>query len=673
MFDNVVPFCLVFLAFTFASSTADRPIRSVGGFSNRGAGLYDDWVYSTASLGGPKSHRRSSADEALSSTVVRDPLGDSIGPRYGAAGSVTHDDNDDDDQIRFFSDEFVFDETDYVETLDSKGDDYDYLVFASSRARDVPSSYSSSSSSPAAVNELRRRPSPYDDGILPKVYVRSVPLLRRSRRQTLGQKLADKLSSSKDKSISSSILKPDPPSMFNLTTPSPLLPKLDGIPKLDGLPKLDGIPKLDNVPKLDDIPKLDGIPKIDLKNITSLPVDPAVLSDVFGFPQMVDKRGSTVVLPKLFDRRPMFPFAPLTTVDDRQKQIVENIHQALQNLDYLHKLFSGFEVMPFAAFPLHAHVKNYCKFFHANDGNEQQLALLNKNVADMVALLKGNKLPFSGSSSTPSPTPVFDSKVALDDGPQTQTDVETKKNNVPKADDSAVAFGKCVERARDMCIRNNAAMDNTDNDKSSAANGLGLLDLDAMCHDWSDRRRSNGTNSNGTSATNGGTNDGVRSDHRSSEDEHMAMLVNRTNYLVNNVDLRIAVPGDPGSNKKIKVVTLTPELLARRMRSVVDQFPDGMGLVSICYHNQPPRMFGDYPNSPNDTQEVREMFSGTRDAAHNPSKGVDLDRPDYINALMLDMKHLDRDYIALCIEDPSPSSDQLYPSKCLNLRIRRNN
>lgn len=153
----------------------------------------------------------------------------------------------------------------------------------------------------------------------------------------------------------------------------------------------------------------------------------------------------------------------------------------------------------------------------------------------------------------------------------------------------------------------------------------------------------------------------------------MAMLVNRTNYLVNNVDLRIAVPGDPGSNKKIKVVTLTPELLARRMRSVVDQFPDGMGLVSICYHNQPPRMFGDYPNSPNDTQEVREMFSGTRDAAHNPSKGVDLDRPDYINALMLDMKHLDRDYIALCIEDPSPSADQLYPSKCLNLRIRRNN
>lgn len=592
---------------------------------------------------------------------------------------LTYDEEDSSraEDVHLYSGEFVFNEEDYLEDdVDYRDFGRDYNVDASmvdfgrstktTEAR-VPYSRGGSSvtSSGGGSNTVFDQHAHSDEHrrsvtYLPRVYIRSVPLLRRSKRQ-LGS-LSSSSSSLLDKLKVPSpmnITKPDLPPLFqSSSTVAPSSPSLP-VPSIP-------TPVVQQLPNV----SLPQLPNVSPSSVSGFP-------NVFGFPQ--SSAVSPVFKPSNLFNFPSLPDVgnnPLSLDDqDRQRQIVENVAAALQKLQYLHRLFSGASVLPFASIPFHSHVKDYCRFFHSDSQNEYQMAQLNRNMDRLINLF-GQARPKIGDTDGTDPLTNAPSKNGRDTSSTLQSvkvsssspsvpsisskfDTDESKDRSKSANnDQAAKFGECVDRAREMCISDSLSMKKCNaNQNQSSANDSNVPDhsfvnLDTVC-------------ANHTSPVN----------QLSAEKQQQLDLEarkNRTQLLLEKVELRMAVPGEQGSNKKVKVVTVTPELLAKQMRSISDQFPQQQGLVSICYHNQPPRMFDDYPNSPNDTEEVRNLFSGTRDAAHNPEKGVNLDRPDYINALILDLKHLDRDFIALCLEDPSPSSSQVYLGKCLNFRVRRN-
>lgn len=140
--------------------------------------------------------------------------------------------------------------------------------------------------------------------------------------------------------------------------------------------------------------------------------------------------------------------------------------------------------------------------------------------------------------------------------------------------------------------------------------------------------------------------------------------------LLSNLDLRLVV-ADEADPSKSKIVSLTPLVLARRLRGISSALNGGKGLVSVCYHNEPSAFTADHPLAPTDSEAVRKMFNGAMDAAHDPDKGLDLNVPNYVNALILELKNTNRDHVSLCVERSLPDEEYENPAKCLNMIVKR--
>lgn len=140
--------------------------------------------------------------------------------------------------------------------------------------------------------------------------------------------------------------------------------------------------------------------------------------------------------------------------------------------------------------------------------------------------------------------------------------------------------------------------------------------------------------------------------------------------LLSNLEVQILAKNETA--KKPHLITLTPLVLARRLRSIsYDLSNQGRGMVSVCYHNQPKAFTAEHPIAPRDTDEVRAIFNGAMDAVHAPNKGINLDVPNYINALLLELKNINRDRISLCVENNQADEKYENAAKCVNMLVKR--
>lgn len=140
--------------------------------------------------------------------------------------------------------------------------------------------------------------------------------------------------------------------------------------------------------------------------------------------------------------------------------------------------------------------------------------------------------------------------------------------------------------------------------------------------------------------------------------------------LLRNLEVQIMAKNE--TTKRPHLITLTPMVLARRLRSIsYDLSSQGRGMVSVCYHNQPKAFTADHPLAPRDTDAVRATFNGAMDAVHAPSRGINLDVPNYINALLLELKNINRDRISLCVENNQADEKYENAAKCVNMLVKR--
>lgn len=397
-------------------------------------------------------------------------------------------------------------------------------------------------------------------------------------------------------------------------TVSPLkLPSLPELPKVDLNPKLPNLPQLPNLPKLDSIPDFSKLNQKLLPNISLPHIDLPKLPDL---PVSADSLNAM----RAFNM----------TLDSRKK-VVEMVLSMMDRLQRIHDMFMNVEKL----LPRPSNVfdtSNVFDFCHESKISQNFVDLHNR-VSHLEDLLTSVKCDQCSNS--------VNGKVDGKDEDSSSSSINGM-NNVMNPDALSSKIGSSSVSRFDS---------NSDNVTPSSTSSF-------ACNCSQHQQQSN----NNSSPAN-------KDDDQQSQQQQATEK--RRDDLIQNVDLRMAVVGEPGSGKKIKTVVVSPELLAKSMRNITDSLNGKKGLVSICYHNQPPQLFKDFPNAPVDTPEVHEIFAGSMDAAHSPSTGIDLDKPNYVNTLMLDLKNLDRDFISLCIEDTVTDSNLFNFAKCINLRIRR--
>lgn len=150
------------------------------------------------------------------------------------------------------------------------------------------------------------------------------------------------------------------------------------------------------------------------------------------------------------------------------------------------------------------------------------------------------------------------------------------------------------------------------------------------------------------------------------EDSHEKKVL-RDENIKRNIQLRVEVADD--ENPAIgKLLPLTPIVTARKLRQIWNS-QMGKGMVSVCYHNQPKPFSEDHPLVEPDDPLVRSVFNGTMDSAHNLQSGLNLDTPYYINALMMELQSLNREYVSLCLEDPAHNVEFYHSASCINLVV----
>lgn len=153
--------------------------------------------------------------------------------------------------------------------------------------------------------------------------------------------------------------------------------------------------------------------------------------------------------------------------------------------------------------------------------------------------------------------------------------------------------------------------------------------------------------------------------------------INDRDLLKNSVvSTKIKDPAAP--YRKGNVITVNPMTLAQRLRSIVDKTPSMKRMVSVCYHNDPDPFYEKHPLAPNDGPEIQAVFNGSMDALHRPNgeepnSPFNLDKPNYVNALLLEIKSLNKKFVSICLENEIPDNDYTYPTQCINLAINRNN
>lgn len=158
--------------------------------------------------------------------------------------------------------------------------------------------------------------------------------------------------------------------------------------------------------------------------------------------------------------------------------------------------------------------------------------------------------------------------------------------------------------------------------------------------------------------------------------EHVKYINDRDLLKNSVVSTKIKDPAAP--YRKGNVITVNPMTLAQRLRSIVDKTPSMKRMVSVCYHNDPDPFYEKHPLAPNDGPEIQAVFNGTMDALHRPNEEepnspFNLDKPNYVNALLLEIKSLNKKFVSICLENETPDNDYTYPTQCINLAINRNN
>lgn len=448
---------------------------------------------------------------------------------------------------------------------------------------------------------------------------------------------------------------PKLPSLPQLPNIDPKLPSLPQLPKVDlpnvNLSTLPQLPKVDlpnvNLSTLPQLPKVD-LPNVNLSTLPQLPNLPK-LDSVPDLSKLNQKLLPNISLPHI--DLPKVPDLPLSTDSlnamrafnitlDSRKKVVETVLSMMDQLQRIHDMFMNVEKLlprPSKVFDTF----NVFDFCHESKIS-QNFADLHNRVSHLEDLLTSVKC----SQCSNSVNVKADEK---GDGDRSSSSIKSTNNVInPDALSSKIGSSSVLSSKIESSPSVSRFDSSSDNVTPSSASSL-------TCN--CSQQQSNNNSSS------------VNKDDQQLQQQQATEK--RRDDLIQNVDLRMAVVGEPGSGKKIKTVVVSPELLARSMRNITDSLNGKKGLVSICYHNQPPQLFKDFPNAPFDTSEVHEMFAGSMDAAHSPSTGIDLDKPNYVNTLMLDLKSLDRDFISLCIEDTVIDSNLFNPAKCINLRIRR--
>jgi seryl-tRNA synthetase len=135
-----------------------------------------------------------------------------------------------------------------------------------------------------------------------------------------------------------------------------------------------------------------------------------------------------------------------------------------------------------------------------------------------------------------------------------------------------------------------------------------------------------------------------------------------------NVAVRIEVP-DEENPSKARLLKLTPIVAARKLRHLWNTM-NGKGMVAVCYHNQPTSFAAEHPLSENDKPEIQQIFNGTMDFMNNVN-GLNLNVPNYINALLMEVRNMKRNFISLCLENPDKNVEYFHEATCMNLMVTR--
>lgn len=145
--------------------------------------------------------------------------------------------------------------------------------------------------------------------------------------------------------------------------------------------------------------------------------------------------------------------------------------------------------------------------------------------------------------------------------------------------------------------------------------------------------------------------------------------VDRDEDIKQNLDVRIEAADEENPNIG-KLLPLTPIVAARKLRQLWNANM-GKGMVAICYHNQPRPISDGHPLADNDDPSIRSIFNGTMDSAHDPQNGPNLNVPNYINSLLMEVRSLDRPFVSLCLENPEHDVEFYHASSCMNLMITK--
>ena len=152
------------------------------------------------------------------------------------------------------------------------------------------------------------------------------------------------------------------------------------------------------------------------------------------------------------------------------------------------------------------------------------------------------------------------------------------------------------------------------------------------------------------------------------EQQHQNNKVLRDRDINENITVRVEVPDE--ENPAIgRLLKLNPMIAARKLRHLWNTM-NGKGMVAICYHNQPTSFSSEHPLAENDTLEVRKVFNGTMDSMNNVN-GLNLDLPNYINSVLMEVRNLRRNFVSLCIETPDKNVEYFHDAACMNLMVSR--
>lgn len=157
--------------------------------------------------------------------------------------------------------------------------------------------------------------------------------------------------------------------------------------------------------------------------------------------------------------------------------------------------------------------------------------------------------------------------------------------------------------------------------------------------------------------------------------EHHAKYINDRDLLKNSL-VSTKVRDKGSSIRKGVIVNVDALKLAERLRFIMDKTPTIKRMVSVCYHNDPDPFYDKHPLAPNDGPEIQSIFNGTMDALHQPNaeepnSPFNLDKPNYVNALLLEIKSLNKQFVSICLEHDTPDIDYTYPTECINVAVKR--